>query len=55
MRTTKAVVEAIFTVIVLDAFFAVFFTPKWAGDERAAEQDEYPIVVEGLATASASM
>ena len=25
-RTTKAVVQAIFTVIVLDAFFAVFFT-----------------------------
>ena len=26
LRTTKAVVQAIFTVIVLDAFFAVFFT-----------------------------
>ena len=26
MRTTKAVVQAIFMVIVLDAFFAVFFT-----------------------------
>ncbi|MGD9665142.1 MAG: ABC transporter permease, partial [Novosphingobium sp.] len=25
-RTTKAVVQAIFAVIVLDAFFAVFFT-----------------------------
>jgi len=25
MRTTKAVVQAIFMVIVLDAFFAVFF------------------------------
>ena len=30
-RTTKAVVQAIFTVIVLDAFFAVFFTEVgWA-------------------------
>ncbi len=30
-RTTKAVVQAIFTVIVLDAFFAVFFTEiGWA-------------------------
>ncbi|GAB5348136.1 MlaE family ABC transporter permease [Alteriqipengyuania sp. 357] len=30
-RTTKAVVQAIFTVIVLDAFFAVFFTKVgWA-------------------------
>ena len=30
-RTTKAVVQAIFTVIVLDAFFAVFFTELgWA-------------------------
>jgi phospholipid/cholesterol/gamma-HCH transport system permease protein len=26
MRTTTAVVQAIFLVIVLDAFFAVFFT-----------------------------
>ena len=26
LRTTKAVVQAIFMVIVLDAFFAVFFT-----------------------------
>jgi phospholipid/cholesterol/gamma-HCH transport system permease protein len=26
MRTTMAVVQAIFMVIVLDAFFAVFFT-----------------------------
>ena len=26
LRTTQAVVTAIFTVIVLDAFFAVFFT-----------------------------
>ncbi len=26
LRTTQAVVAAIFTVIVLDAFFAVFFT-----------------------------
>ena len=26
LRTTKAVVQAIFAVIVLDAFFAVFFT-----------------------------
>ena len=30
-RTTKAVVQAIFAVIVLDAFFAVFFTEVgWA-------------------------
>jgi phospholipid/cholesterol/gamma-HCH transport system permease protein len=29
MRTTAAVVQAIFMVIVLDAFFAVFFT--WVG------------------------
>ena len=29
MRTTAAVVQAIFLVIVLDAFFAVFFT--WIG------------------------
>ena len=31
MRTTAAVVQAIFMVIVLDAFFAVFFT--WVGWE----------------------
>jgi len=31
LRTTKAVVQAIFMVIVLDAFFAVFFTELgWA-------------------------
>jgi phospholipid/cholesterol/gamma-HCH transport system permease protein len=31
LRTTQAVVTAIFTVIVLDAFFAVFFTELgWA-------------------------
>ena len=29
LRTTAAVVQAIFLVIVLDAFFAVFFT--WVG------------------------
>jgi hypothetical protein len=33
LRTTLAVVQAIFMVIVLDAFFAVFFT-GWGGDER---------------------
>ena len=29
LRTTAAVVQAIFLVIVIDAFFAVFFT--WVG------------------------
>ena len=29
LRTTAAVVQGIFLVIVLDAFFAVFFTGAW--------------------------
>jgi hypothetical protein len=41
LRTTSAVVMAIFTVIVLDAFFAVFFTEVgWGKDDEPRPEGE---------------